>query len=177
MVILECLPGFEVTVRVEDKPLVEYDDYAENDDLREKIEEDISRLKNLGEVEVIVRRVALIKGLTPAQVRKHRARLAMPLPLKEKLDREVHREAVNRGGNLSKALLVIPWDNAEPKREPVIKLESDDEDVVEDVEKSPAATIKREREEDMAESSISAKKRGSIEEKKKGNQIRSEESY
>ncbi|KAF7934371.1 hypothetical protein EAE99_002823 [Botrytis elliptica] len=55
-----------------------------------------------------------------------------------------------------KALLVIRWDDAAITREPIIKIESDDEGVVEDVAES---IVKRERDEDFVESSMPAAKR------------------
>ncbi|KAF7888522.1 uncharacterized protein EAF02_003063 [Botrytis sinoallii] len=59
-----------------------------------------------------------------------------------------------------KALLVIRWDDAAIKREPMIKIESDNEDVVKNVAEDAAKSIiKRERDEGLVESSMPAAKR------------------
>ncbi|KAF7871594.1 hypothetical protein EAF04_003701 [Stromatinia cepivora] len=64
--------------------------------------------------------------------------------------------------SMTLALLAVRWHNAAIKHEPIIKLESDDEDVAEDVAdvaESSVSVIKRECDEDMTKSFISATKR------------------
>ncbi|TGO21118.1 hypothetical protein BPAE_0239g00060 [Botrytis paeoniae] len=110
---------------------------SHSEELRDEIEDDVSRFKKTGEPE-----------------------------LKDHLIKDIHWDAISgrlesqshiatlgpaKPAESLKALLFIRWDDAAIKREPMIKIES-----VEDVAES---VIKRERDEDLAESSMPATKR------------------
>ncbi|KAF5868624.1 uncharacterized protein Bfra_012272 [Botrytis fragariae] len=178
-----------------------------DEELRDEIEDDLSRFKKTGEVKVGLYRAKSVRKLSATQARKHCPNFWKQPELNDHLIKDVHWDAISgrlesqshiatlgpakpavedpciravydvkymdfdrsrsvkpqgvfklryRSKESLKALLVIRWDDAAIKREPMIKIESDDEDMVEDVAES---VIKRERDEDLIESSMPANKR------------------
>lgn len=83
---------------------------GENEDLRESVEDDATRLEELGEVEVAFYRIKSTKQVSPTDARRHWPKFEKSPALKEKLDREIHLEALHRGGDAQSHIttLVIP---------------------------------------------------------------------
>ncbi|KAF7961071.1 hypothetical protein EAE96_000738 [Botrytis aclada] len=180
---------------------------SHSEELRDEIEDDVSRFQKTGEVKVGLYRAKSVKKLSATQARKHCPTFWKQPELNNHLIKDVHWDAISgrlesqshittlgpaesivddpcirnvyvvkymdfdrsrsvkpqgvfnlryRSKESLKTLLVVRWDNAAIKKEPVIKLESDDEDVAEDVTES---IIKRECDEDSVQLSIPATKR------------------
>ncbi|KAF7953827.1 uncharacterized protein EAE97_001226 [Botrytis byssoidea] len=181
------------------------------EELRDEIENDVSRFKKTGEVKVGLYRAKSVKKLSATQARKHCPTFWKQPELNDDLMKDVHWDAISRRlesqshiANLGpakpagedpcirtvydakymdfdrsrsvkpqgvfklryrseeslKSLLIIRWDDAEIKGEPMIKIESGDEDVVEKgAEDVTESVVKRERDEDLVESSMPAIKR------------------
>ncbi|TGO79335.1 hypothetical protein BELL_0036g00240 [Botrytis elliptica] len=155
---------------------------SHSEELRDEIENDVSHLEKTGEVKVGLYRAKSVKKLSATQARKYCPTFWKQPELNNHLMKDVHWDAISEPWDLLsppvkihglgmcttsniwisidleslKALLVIRWDDAAITREPIIKIESDDEGVVEDVAES---IVKRERDEDFVESSMPAAKR------------------
>ncbi|TGO38727.1 hypothetical protein BHYA_0068g00070 [Botrytis hyacinthi] len=182
---------------------------AHSEELRDEIENDVSRFEKTGEVKVGLYRAKSVKKLSATQARKLCPTFWEQPELNDHLIKDVHWDAISgrlesqshiatlgpakpagedpciravyevkymdfdrsrsvkpqgvfklryRSEESLKSLLIVRWDNAAIKKEPMVKIKSDDEDVAEDVAES---VIKRERDEDLVESSMPAIKRGS----------------
>ncbi|TGO18543.1 hypothetical protein BTUL_0009g00620 [Botrytis tulipae] len=148
---------------------------AHVEELRDEIEHDVSRFKKTGEVKVGLYRAKSVKKLSATQARKHCPTFWKQPELNDDLMKDVHWDAISRRlesqshiatlgpakpAESLKSLLIICWDDAAIKGEPMIKIESGDEDVVENVaEDVTKSVVKRERDEDLVGSSMPAIKR------------------
>ncbi|TGO59912.1 hypothetical protein BCON_0040g00550 [Botryotinia convoluta] len=142
---------------------------SHSEELRDEIEDDVSRFKKTGEDAISGRLESQshIATLGPAKPAVEDPCIRTVYDVKY-MDFDRSRAVKPQGvfklryqsKESLKALLVVRWDNAAIKRKPTIKIESDDEDVVKDVAENVAeSVIKRERDEYLVESSMPATRR------------------